>query len=62
MVQTAYHAGYFEDPRAYSGEAVADVLDISPAAFYRHVRTVQRKLFAALFEETQYSASIANHG
>ena len=62
VVQTAYHAGYFEDPRAYSGEAVADVLDISPAAFYRHVRTVQRKLFAALFEETQYSASIANHG
>ncbi|ADQ66514.1 pas domain s-box [Halogeometricum borinquense DSM 11551] len=59
VVQTAYYAGYFENPRAHSGDEVADVLGVSPAAFYRHIRTVQRKLFAVLFEETEYSASIA---
>ena len=50
VVQVAYYSGFFEEPRATTGEAVADTLDISPAAFYRHNRTVQRKLFEALFD------------
>ncbi|APW97838.1 bacterio-opsin activator [Halobiforma lacisalsi AJ5] len=51
VVQLAYYGGYFESPRERSGEEIADALDISPAAFYRHNRTVQRKLFSMLFEE-----------
>jgi len=51
VLQTAYYSGYFESPRGSSGEAVAGTLDISPQAFYRHVRTVQRKLFDTLFDD-----------
>ena len=51
VVQTAYYSGFFESPRESTGEEVAETLDISSPAFYQHVRTVQRKLFAALFEE-----------
>ena len=51
VVQTAYFSGYFESPRDSSGEAVAETLGISSTAFYRHVRTVQQKLFSVLFED-----------
>ncbi|WP_440763924.1 bacterio-opsin activator domain-containing protein [Natronorubrum sp. DTA7] len=51
VVQLAYYSGYFTSPRERSGEDVADALGISPAAFYRHIRTVQRKLFTILFDE-----------
>jgi PAS domain S-box-containing protein len=51
VLRTAYYSGYFESPRENSGKEVAKTLDISPPAFYQHVRTVQRKLFAALFEK-----------
>jgi PAS domain S-box-containing protein len=51
VTQTAYYAGFFESPRGSTGEEVASRLDISSTAFYRHVRTVQRKLFDTLFEE-----------
>ncbi|SEV88580.1 PAS domain S-box protein [Natrinema salifodinae] len=50
VVQTAYHGGFFEWPRAATGEEIADSLDISSPAFHKHVRAVERKLFAALFE------------
>jgi PAS domain S-box-containing protein len=62
VVQTAYHAGYFENPREHSGGEVAETLGVSPAAFYRHVRTVQRKLFTVLFEDSAHSASVARRG
>ena len=51
VVRTAYHAGFFESPREHTGQEVAGSLDISPTAFSDHTRTVQRKLFAALFED-----------
>ncbi|MEZ3116637.1 GAF domain-containing protein [Halobaculum sp. MBLA0147] len=51
VAQTAYYAGFFESPRGSTGEEVAARLDISSTAFYRHVRTVQRKLFDTLFDE-----------
>ncbi|GKZ15816.1 bacterio-opsin activator domain-containing protein [Haladaptatus sp. T7] len=50
VVQTAYYSGYFESPRANDGAAVAAMLDISSAAFYEHMRKVQRKLLAAVFD------------
>ena len=52
VIQTAYYSGFFESPRENTGEDVAETLGISPPAFYTHARTVQRKLFATLFEET----------
>lgn len=48
--RTAYHSGFFESPRACSGEAVADALGISPSAFYQLNRASQRELFGALFD------------
>ncbi|EMA46024.1 putative PAS/PAC sensor protein [Halococcus saccharolyticus DSM 5350] len=51
VLQTAYYSGFFESPRESTGEEVADTLGISPPAFYRHARTVQRKLFSALFDD-----------
>lgn len=49
-VRTAYHSGFFESPRACSGEAVADVLGISASAFYQLNRASQSRLFGALFD------------
>ncbi|MGQ3413117.1 PAS domain-containing protein [Natrinema sp. LN54] len=50
VVQTAYHGGFFEWPRQATGEDIAASLDISSPAFHKHVRSAERKLFAALFE------------
>jgi transcriptional regulator with GAF, ATPase, and Fis domain len=52
VARTAYHSGFFETPRRNTGEDVAATLGISPSAFYQLDRTVQRKLFATLFERT----------
>ncbi|EMA50499.1 MULTISPECIES: bacterio-opsin activator domain-containing protein [Halococcus] len=51
VLQTAYYSGYFESPRESTGEEIAATLEISPPAFYRHARTVQRKLFTTLFDD-----------
>ncbi|MDZ7702280.1 MAG: bacterio-opsin activator domain-containing protein [Halobacteriales archaeon] len=51
VLQTAYYSGFFESPRESNGEEVAETLGISPAAFYQHARTVQRKLFATIFDD-----------
>jgi PAS domain S-box-containing protein len=50
VVRTAYYAGYFERPRRVTGTELASALDISGAAFSKHVRVVQRKLFEVLLE------------
>ncbi|SFL32643.1 PAS domain S-box-containing protein [Halogranum rubrum] len=55
VIQTAYYSGFFESPRESTGEDVAETLGISPPAFYKHARTVQRKLFATIFEESSLS-------
>ena len=57
VIQTAYYSGFFESPRESTGEDVAETLGISPPAFYKHSRTVQRKLFATLFEENNLSVA-----
>jgi PAS domain S-box-containing protein len=62
VLQTAYYSGYFESPRDSTGEDVAATLDISPPAFYQHVRTVQRKLFETLFEAGHHPVTAARDG
>ncbi|MFA9416464.1 bacterio-opsin activator domain-containing protein [Natrinema sp. HArc-T2] len=62
VVQVAYYGGYFESPRDQSGKDIAATLDISPAAFYRHVRTAQRKLFDVVFSELGVPAVPADGG
>lgn len=59
VIQTAYYSGFFESPRESTGEDVADALGISPAAFYQHARTVQRKVFSALFDDTGIAPATA---
>ncbi|WP_262179276.1 PAS domain S-box protein [Haloarcula laminariae] len=49
VLETAYHAGFFEWPRAASGEQVASSLDIAAATFHSHMRKAQRKVFARVF-------------
>lgn len=49
VFQTAYHAGYFESPRAKKGEEIARILDITSQAFYQHIRTIQRKFANTVF-------------
>ncbi|WP_136718363.1 bacterio-opsin activator domain-containing protein [Halorientalis salina] len=60
VVQTAYYSGFFESPRESTGEDVAATLDISPPAFYQHIRTVQRKLFTTMFEERNVSVAASS--
>lgn len=53
VLETAYLAGYFDWPRASSGEDVAKRLDISGATFSEHLRAAERKLFAGIVGETE---------
>ena len=55
--QTAYFSGYFDWPREHSGEDVASMMDISQTTFTQHLRAAEKKLFEALFDGTQTSAS-----
>ena len=62
VVETAYYSGFFESPREHTGEEIAETLGFSPPAFYQHIRTVQRKLFTALFEERNASIAAPEDG
>ncbi|MFC7132678.1 MULTISPECIES: bacterio-opsin activator domain-containing protein [Salinibaculum] len=59
VLETAYYSGFFESPRKADGKAVADSLEISPQAFYQHIRTTQRKLFAELIDD--HTPIVAQH-
>lgn len=49
-LQKAYYGGYFDRPRAVTGDDLAETMDISRATFNQHLRTGERKLLAAAFE------------
>lgn len=51
VLRTAFLSGYFEWPRETSAEECAAALDISQPTFSQHIRTAERKVFAALFDE-----------
>ncbi|WP_435175030.1 bacterio-opsin activator domain-containing protein [Halorussus sp. AFM4] len=58
VAQTAYHVGFFDADRDVTGRDVASMLEVSHTAFYDHVRRVQRKLFASLFERRARPAEV----
>lgn len=47
-VETAFLGGYFEWPRASTGEEVATAMDITQPTFNRHLRTAERKLLGSI--------------
>lgn len=49
-LETAYFAGFFEQPRHSTGEAIAASLEISPSTFHQHLRVGLRKLVAPVAE------------
>lgn len=50
VLRTAYRCGYFERPRAHTGEEVAEKLGISSATFSQHLRSALRNVLAAALE------------
>jgi PAS domain S-box-containing protein len=44
VLETAYHAGYFDSPRENTGAEVAESLDIATPTFHEHIRAAVRKL------------------
>jgi PAS domain S-box-containing protein len=50
-VETAYLRGYFEWPRASTGEEVATAMDITQPTFNRHLRTAERKLLESVLND-----------
>jgi hypothetical protein len=48
VLQTAYSAGYFTQPRQSTGQEIADVLDITQPTFNQHLRSAERKLLDLL--------------
>lgn len=50
VLQTAYYSGFFEWPRATTGQELAEMLGVSQPTVNRHIRTGERKLFDLLFE------------
>lgn len=51
VLEAAYHAGYFEWPRASSGEELATSLGVAPPTFYQHLRAAQRNLLDELVDD-----------
>jgi PAS domain S-box-containing protein len=50
VLKTAYLSGFFEWPHESDGNEIAASLDISRPTFHEHIRTGQRKLLDAYFE------------
>lgn len=51
VLRVAFLSGYFEWPRENTGGEVADLLGIAKPTFHEHIRTSERKLVAAFFDE-----------
>lgn len=52
VLVTAYESGFFQSPRETTGAELADLLDLSQPTVTHHLREAQRRLFTALFDET----------
>lgn len=52
VLRTAYYAGFFEWPRASTGEDIAEMLGVTQPTVNRHLRLGQQRLLEALFEQS----------
>jgi predicted DNA binding protein/putative methionine-R-sulfoxide reductase with GAF domain len=50
VLEAAYYSGYFEWPRARTGEEVAESLGVTQPTVNRHLRAAQNELFSRLLE------------
>ncbi len=48
-LKLAYTSGFFDWPRAVSGEELADAMDITPSTYHQHLRVAERKVLEAMF-------------
>jgi len=51
VLQTAYFAGFFEQPRDNTAEDLAEMLDVTQPTVSRHLRNSQQTLFSMLFSD-----------
>ena len=51
ILSQAFYDGYFEEPRETNATELADRLGIARATFAQHLRTAQRKLLGAIFDQ-----------
>lgn len=58
VLQTAYLSGYFDSPRACTGEELGERLGISAQAVYQHIRSAQRKLLDEAFRQLLVVSSV----
>jgi hypothetical protein len=50
-LQKAFLGGFFDWPRDITGEELAESMEITPSTYHQHLRSAQRKVIAALFED-----------
>jgi PAS domain S-box-containing protein len=50
-LQTAYVSGFFGMPRQANGDELADAMGITRATFHQHLRTAERKLLDAFYDD-----------
>jgi PAS domain S-box-containing protein len=50
-LRKAFLGGFFDWPRGVSGEELAASMDITPSTYHQHLRSAERKVLSALFEE-----------
>jgi PAS domain S-box-containing protein len=51
-LQTAYYGGYFDTPRASTGDELAERIGITRQTFNQHLRKGERTVFSRLFESS----------
>ena len=51
VLKSAFHSGYFESPREFTGGEIAETLGISQPTFHSHLRNAQRSLFERLLDQ-----------
>jgi predicted DNA binding protein/PAS domain-containing protein len=59
VLLTSYYSGYYEWPRATTGEEIASMLGVSQPTINRHLRIAQQTVLSALLDST---AGGADHG
>jgi PAS domain S-box-containing protein len=58
VLRRAYASGYFDSPRAVSGEELAASMDLAPATFHQHLRAALRKVAASAVDADDQSLDV----